>query len=142
MIETASERMPTDGIMEHQFDWESNPTVFRMVDYGGCQSSERRRWTHGFDNVTAIIFLVAMSEYDQLVVVDNDINRMEESKALFKQIIEYPDFHQSSMILFLNKKDILEEKIQTSHLKEYFPQYQGRERCPLQASNSSRLCLI
>ena len=83
-----------------------------------------------------------MSEYDQLVVVDNDINRMEESKALFKQIIEYPDFHQSSMILFLNKKDILEEKIQTSHLKEYFPQYQGRERCPLQASNSLKLYLI
>ena len=40
---------------------------------------------------------------------------MEESKALFRTIITYPWFLNSSVILFLNKKDILEEKIK--HLK-------------------------
>ena len=50
---------------------------------------------------------------------------MEESKALFKTIITYPWFQHSSVILFLNKKDLLEEKIMYSHLVDYFPEYNG-----------------
>ena len=40
--------------------------VYRMVDVGG-QRSERRKWIHCFENVTSIIFLVALSEYDQVL---------------------------------------------------------------------------
>lgn len=53
-------------------------------------------------------------------------NRMEESKALFKTIITYPWFQHSSVILFLNKKDLLEEKIMYSHLVDYFPDFEGK----------------
>ncbi len=52
---------------------------------------------------------------------------MEESKALFKTIITYPWFQHSSVILFLNKKDLLEEKIMYSHLVDYFPEYDGKK---------------
>ena len=38
----------------------------RMVDVGG-QRSERRKWIHSFENVISIIFLVALSEYDQIL---------------------------------------------------------------------------
>ena len=51
---------------------------------------------------------------------------MEESKALFKTIITYPWFQHSSVILFLNKKDLLEDKIMYSHLVDYFPEYDGQ----------------
>lgn len=114
-----------------------------MVDVGG-QRSERRKWIHCFENVTSIIFLVALSEYDQILFEsENEVsaatvrqfapitlnfipqNRMEESKALFKTIITYPWFQHSSVILFLNKKDLLEEKIMYSHLVDYFPEYDG-----------------
>jgi len=50
---------------------------------------------------------------------------MEESKALFRTIITYPWFQNSSVILFLNKKDLLEEKILYSHLVDYFPEFDG-----------------
>lgn len=40
--------------------------AFRMVDVGG-QRSERRKWIHCFENVTSIMFLVALSEYDQIL---------------------------------------------------------------------------
>ena len=53
-------------------------------------------------------------------------NRMEESKALFRTIITYPWFQNSSVILFLNKKDLLEEKIMHSHLVDYFPEFDGK----------------
>lgn len=94
-----------------------------MVDVGG-QRSERRKWIHCFENVTSIIFLAVLSEYDMLLFETSE-NRMEESKALFKTIITYPWFQNSSIILFLNKKDIYEEKILTSHIIDYFPEYDG-----------------
>ena len=51
---------------------------------------------------------------------------MQESLALFETIVGYPWFKRSSIILFLNKKDLLEEKIMTSHLKDFFPEYSGQ----------------
>ena len=51
---------------------------------------------------------------------------MEESKALLRTIITYPWFQNSSVILFLNKKDLLEEKIMLSHLVDYFPEFDGK----------------
>lgn len=53
-------------------------SCFRMVDVGG-QRSERRKWIHCFENVTSIMFLVALSEYDQ-VLVESD-NEVSFSKA-------------------------------------------------------------
>ncbi|XP_034266086.1 guanine nucleotide-binding protein subunit alpha-14-like isoform X3 [Pantherophis guttatus] len=115
-------RIPTTGIIEYHFVLQKVP--FRMVDVGG-QRSERRKWIHCFENVTSIIFLVALSEYDQVLAESHNENRLEESKALFKTVITYPWFQKSSIILFLNKKDILEEKIMHSHLINYFPQFRG-----------------
>ncbi|KAG2465750.1 GNA14 protein, partial [Polypterus senegalus] len=115
-------RVPTTGIIEYPFNLEN--VIFRMVDVGG-QRSERRKWIHCFENVTSIIFLVALSEYDQILAECDNENRMEESKALFKTIITYPWFQMSSVILFLNKTDILEEKIKYSHLADYFPDFMG-----------------
>lgn len=44
-----------------------------MVDVGG-QRSERRKWIHCFDNVTSLIFLAAVSEYDQVLYEsENDV---------------------------------------------------------------------
>ncbi|XP_040272988.1 guanine nucleotide-binding protein subunit alpha-14 [Bufo gargarizans] len=124
-------RVPTTGIIEYPFDLEN--IVFRMVDVGG-QRSERRKWIHCFENVTSIIFLVALSEYDQVLAECDNENRMEESKALFRTIITYPWFQNSSVILFLNKKDLLEEKILFSHLIDYFPEFAG----PKQDAKSAR----
>ncbi|XP_046453291.1 guanine nucleotide-binding protein G(q) subunit alpha isoform X1 [Daphnia pulex] len=118
-------RIATTGIIEYPFDLDS--ILFRMVDVGG-QRSERRKWIHCFENVTSIIFLVALSEYDQILFESDNENRMEESKALFRTIITYPWFQHSSVILFLNKKDLLEEKIIYSHIVDYFPEYDGPQR--------------
>ncbi|XP_037114563.1 guanine nucleotide-binding protein subunit alpha-14-like [Syngnathus acus] len=123
-------RVPTTGIIEYPFDMES--VIFRMVDVGG-QRSERRKWIHCFEDVTSIMFLVALSEYDQVLVESDNENRMEESKALFKTIITYSWFQSSSIILFLNKTDILQEKILHSHLADYFPQFSGPRQDALAA---------
>uniref|UniRef100_A0A673A1L0 Guanine nucleotide binding protein (G protein), alpha 11a (Gq class) n=1 Tax=Sphaeramia orbicularis TaxID=375764 RepID=A0A673A1L0_9TELE len=113
-------RVPTTGIIEYPFDLEN--IIFRYWKV------RRRKWIHCFENVTSIMFLVALSEYDQVLVESDNENRMEESKALFRTIITYPWFQNSSVILFLNKKDLLEEKIMYSHLVDYFPEFDGPQR--------------
>lgn len=42
-----------------------------MFDVGG-QRSERKKWIHCFENVTSIIFCVALSEYDQVLLEENN----------------------------------------------------------------------
>lgn len=116
-------RVPTTGIIEYLFDLQR--AIFRMVDVGG-QRSERRKWIHCFESVTSIIFLTALSEYDQVLYESEDDNRLKESLALFKTILSYSWFQESSTILFLNKTDLLEEKITQSHLAMYFPEFTGQ----------------
>ena len=54
-----------------------------MVDVGG-QRSERRKWIHCFENVTSIIFLVALSEYDQILFEsDNEVIIDGPSKVIY-----------------------------------------------------------
>ncbi|XP_032482564.1 guanine nucleotide-binding protein subunit alpha-15 isoform X1 [Phocoena sinus] len=115
-------RMPTTGINEYCFSVQK--TNLRIVDVGG-QKSERKKWIHCFENVIALIYLASLSEYDQCLEENNQENRMKESLALFGTILELPWFKSTSVILFLNKTDILEEKIPTSHLATYFPSFRG-----------------
>lgn len=115
-------REATTGIHEFVFHLVDN-VVFRMLDVGG-QRSERRKWIHCFENVTSIIFIASCSEYDQALAEQDDMNRMQESIALFEQIISYPWFRDASFILFLNKVDLLHQKITKSPLQKYFPQFQ------------------
>ncbi|EDQ89271.1 uncharacterized protein MONBRDRAFT_25538 [Monosiga brevicollis MX1] len=117
-------RQATTGIHEFEFDLDS--VVFRMMDVGG-QRSERRKWIHSFEGVTSIIFIAACNEYDQVLAEDTNVNRMQESLALFGQIIQYHWFANSSFILFLNKQDLLEEKVKTHPIKPFFPDYTGQE---------------
>ena len=49
-------------------------TTFRMFDVGG-QRSERKKWIHCFEGVTAIIFCVALSGYDLVLAEDEEMNR-------------------------------------------------------------------
>ncbi|KAF5896855.1 guanine nucleotide-binding protein subunit alpha-11-like isoform X1, partial [Clarias magur] len=111
-------RFPTTGINDYSFVVEK--ITLRIVDVGG-QKSERRKWIHCFENVTSLIFLASLSEYDQVLEENQIDNRMQESLTLFYTTIHSPWFANSSIILFLNKMDILAEKIKMSDLQNYFP---------------------
>jgi guanine nucleotide-binding protein subunit alpha len=95
-----------------------------MFDVGG-QRSERKKWIHCFENVTTILFLVAISEYDQLLFEDETVNRMQEALTLFDSICNSRWFIKTSIILFLNKIDRFKEKLPVSPMKNYFPDYEG-----------------
>jgi len=115
-------RSATTGVQEMSLVIEGHD--FLIVDVGG-QRSERRKWAHCFENVDAIIYLVSLSEYDQTLFEDGVTNRMLESISLFDQICNMQWFLNTSLILFLNKKDLFEQKIKEVNITPAFPDYKG-----------------
>jgi len=101
-------RAKTTGINEIEFS--IGDYHFSVTDVGG-QRTERRKWIHCFEHITALIFCVGMSEYDQKLEEDGVTNRMAESLKLFSDIMNSKWFKNTPVILFLNKKDLFEEKI-------------------------------
>ncbi|EZF74098.1 hypothetical protein H105_04115 [Trichophyton soudanense CBS 452.61] len=95
-----------------------------MFDVGG-QRSERKKWIHCFENVTSIIFCVALSEYDQVLLEESNQNRMMESLVLFDSVVNSRWFMRTSIVLFLNKVDLFRQKLGRSPLNKYFPDYSG-----------------
>ena len=130
-------------------DDKSSLSFSRVFDVGG-QRSERRKWIHCFDNVLAVIFIAAISEYDQklredgatvLSVVNirkhillfNHIspfpilqNRVKEALDLFKTVVNSTYFENSAFLLFLNKIDLFREKIKLKPITILFPAYKGQ----------------
>lgn len=100
-------RVRTSGIIEEVFTVDG--VQFRLFDVGG-QRNERRKWIHSFDNVSTIIFVTALSEYDLHLYEDETKNRLEESLELFEEIVNSKWFVTTPVLLFLNKRDLFEKK--------------------------------
>lgn len=116
-------RVRSTGIEEATFTF--NKIKYKVVDVGG-QRSERRKWIHCFDCVTAIIFCSSLSGYDQVLREDRNQNRLYEDILLFDEVANSNSFSQKkNIILFLNKLDLFTEKIKTTDLSVCFNTYSG-----------------
>jgi membrane-associated HD superfamily phosphohydrolase len=73
-------RVRTSGIVTERYIIDG--TTFEMYDVGG-QRNERKKWIHCFEGVTAVIFVAAISEYDQKLFEDASTNRMVSMFILF-----------------------------------------------------------
>lgn len=115
-------RSKTTGISETRFTM--GQLSIHLFDVGG-QRSERKKWIHCFEAVTSIIFCVALSEYDQVLLEESGQNRMAESLVLFESVVNSRWFTRTSIILFLNKIDIFKQKIARIPLANFFEEYTG-----------------
>ena len=96
---------------------------FLFVDVGG-QRTQRQKWFQCFESVTSILFMASTSEYDQVLLEDRRTNRVQESRNIFDTIINYKIFEKISVILFLNKVDLLVNKVKQSSILHYFPEFE------------------
>eukprot|EP00301_Raphidiophrys_heterophryoidea_P020368 c5078_g1_i1.p1 GENE.c5078_g1_i1~~c5078_g1_i1.p1 ORF type:complete len:409 (-),score=91.64 c5078_g1_i1:123-1256(-) len=118
-------RVRTSGIVEQEI--RIKKVLFKFVDVGG-QRGERKKWIHCFDNVQALVYVAAISEYDQVLSENYSVNRLIESLQLFGDLVRQEVFHYTATLVFLNKCDILQEKMkrkQGAGLQEVFPEYKG-----------------
>ncbi|KAJ5748439.1 uncharacterized protein N7511_010135 [Penicillium nucicola] len=117
-------RLRTTGITETLF--ELGQMNFRMMDVGG-QRSERKKWIHCFEGVQCLLFMVALSGYDQCLVEDQNANQMHEAMMLFESLVNGEWFKRKPIILFLNKIDLFKGKLAISPISKHFPDYAGSD---------------
>ncbi|OQR76564.1 guanine nucleotide-binding protein G(o) subunit alpha-like, partial [Tropilaelaps mercedesae] len=125
-------RVRTNGVIETEFIACQGALRARVLDAGiplnsatpYCTVSKWMRW---FEDVRAVIFVVALSGYDMLMQTEPNINRLQDSMDLFRKIATNRYFQNCLMVLFLNKMDLFREKILHSkrHLRYYFSEFRG-----------------
>ncbi|KAJ6593621.1 guanine nucleotide-binding protein alpha-4 subunit [Mycena capillaripes] len=113
-------RLKTLGISEHHFNLKAGnmiPQAWIVYDVGGARSL----------NLDALIFLAPLSCFDQVLAEDETVNRLEDSILLWKTIVSSPLLKDTSLILFLNKCDILRAKLESGQkFNEYVVSYSDR----------------
>jgi len=117
-------RHRTTGVVEQKFDIHS--TTFHVFDVGG-QRSERKKWIHCFEHVTAVIFVASLAAFNEIMYEDEQCNSMVDSLELFNEICNLRWFLNTAMILFLNKQDEFARRIQLFPLTVCFPEYDGAQ---------------
>ena len=109
----------TTGVRESRATFGQLTLVFTDV---GAQRSERKKWIRSFENVTSIIFVVDLAQYD---LEEEEQNRLMERLVLFDSIVNSRWFMRSSIILLLDNIGAFQEKLAKRPLEIYFPDYSG-----------------
>jgi guanine nucleotide-binding protein G(i) subunit alpha len=113
-------RVKTTGITDTTFSYEDR--MYRILDVGGTRS-ERKKWIHGFNNVSTVVFTIDAHNYAKLLFEDETVNRMQEQLDLFESVVNSRWFQRSSFVIVFTKMDMVEEWLQTEPVDHYFPDY-------------------
>ena len=124
-------RIQTKGVASLKFHFQNGKQRIPMEIYDvGGQKGQRKNWIQCFDNVTCVLFVISIAEYDQVLEEEQTTNRMQDSIQLFGEIVNGKYFLHTPFIIFFNKFDIFLEKIPRRGIKNYFPDYEGPSDCP------------
>ncbi|EAU89179.2 guanine nucleotide-binding protein alpha subunit [Coprinopsis cinerea okayama7 len=128
-------RLRTMGVQEYKIKvYQPTPflvagsgiTDWSLYDVGGSRTC-RHAWVPYFDNVTAIIFLAPVSCFDERLLEDSRINRLEDSFLLWRDVCSNKLLEKTSLILFMNKCDLLKRKLKMGvQVKDHLPSYGDR----------------
>ncbi|KAJ8468214.1 hypothetical protein ONZ51_g9780 [Trametes cubensis] len=122
-------RLRTLGVQEHRIRFNKGPAAgseWCIYDVGGSRT-QRIAWYPYFDDCDAIIFLAPVSCFDERLAEDRRVNRLEDSYMLWKAVVSSKLLAKTSIILFLNKRDLLEQKLRSGVLiRDYVHSYGDR----------------
>jgi guanine nucleotide-binding protein alpha-1 subunit len=146
-VDVCKARLKTVGVSETNFRVERGVTGtgdWKVYDVGGSRTL-RSTWVPFFDDgasarifdstmrltsrslsVNAILFLAPISAFDQRLEEDSRVYRIEDSMLLWREICRNKLLINVNLILFLNKVDLLQKKLESGiHLNKYLTQYKG-----------------
>lgn len=88
-------------------------TKYQLIRIGSKRLLTGCKWLDMLQNFNIVVFCVALSDYDQVLVNDTGAlqNRMLASRDLFENLVRHPSFEETNFVLLMNKYDVFEEKI-------------------------------
>eukprot|EP00486_Rosalina_sp_Unknown_P001936 CAMPEP_0201575724 /NCGR_PEP_ID=MMETSP0190_2-20130828/21102_1 /ASSEMBLY_ACC=CAM_ASM_000263 /TAXON_ID=37353 /ORGANISM="Rosalina sp." /LENGTH=378 /DNA_ID=CAMNT_0048005703 /DNA_START=127 /DNA_END=1266 /DNA_ORIENTATION=+ len=128
-------RMRTTGFMSEVFKKSINGAEhqFMFTDVGG-QRSERGKWmTMMHDDIDAVLYVVAISEFDLFCFEDQKTPRLDEALKLFETILTNGFCNGKTVTLFFNKYDLFEQKLKDPTAKtiaDIYPDDFPKDRDP------------
>ncbi|KIL64804.1 hypothetical protein M378DRAFT_11161 [Amanita muscaria Koide BX008] len=143
-------RLRTVGVQEYRMRIESAKRAsadWIFYDVGGARTM-RSTWMPFFDNIHAIIFLArqcflplsshdlltfqsAVSTFDERLLEDPTVNRLEDSVLIWRTICSSKLLAKVTLVLFLNKTDILKRKLKSGiRVAKYLVSYGNRPNEP------------
>ncbi|KAI0074232.1 G-alpha-domain-containing protein [Panus rudis PR-1116 ss-1] len=137
-------RLRTLGVQEHKLVFENtapkseNGHTWAIYDVGGSRTS-RAAWLPFFDDAQAILFLAPINCFDEPLAEDPRVNRLQDSMILWKAIVKSKLLATCAIVLFLNKFDLLAEKIRSGvKASDYIQNFEGKEADAGQLANYFR----
>jgi guanine nucleotide-binding protein subunit alpha len=121
-------RIQTMGVAEHRFEvpLHGRTVTWHLYDVGGARG-QRHTWVPYFDEANAIIFVAPISAFDQYLEEDPRTNRIDDSLQLFTTICSNQLLKNLHLVLFLNKTDVLQNKLDNGvRVSKYITSYGNR----------------
>ena len=71
----------------------------------------------------SVMFIISLSDYNQVLWEDETTNRMLEAEKLFGDMLNNVFFRETPFIVFFNKFDLFKEKLKKVDLTEAYKEY-------------------
>lgn len=121
MLKLGSAAFAKEGIQEHIF---TDGLSLSMLDISS-QRSEKKKWFHQFEDIDSIIFFVDLSQYDEIIFLDESSkNKLMENLFLFDSVVNSQWLSHASIILLFRNIGPFKEKLESKPLSNYFPDYE------------------
>lgn len=91
---------------------------------------QRAAWFPFFDDINAIIFMVPLNCYDEILEEDDRVNRLDDSVLIWKAICSTKILANVQLVVFFNKCDLLAKKLRNgrAQVKDHFPTFGDRKQ--------------